>query len=211
MIRLFALLAGFALLAACTAPSPEDPLEDLGAFRLGHNVVVASKMQMGPVSRKATEEEWVAALTDAVADRFGRYDGDQLYHLGISVEGYMLAPPGLPVVYNPKSALIINVTVWDDAAGKKLNEEVEQFTIFETPTGGSLLVGSGHERTKEEQMQGLARNAVARVEAWMVEMHAEHGWFAPRPDPAAGGTAPADAPAGPPPASAPGTPAPEAG
>ncbi len=122
-----------------------------------------------------------------MADRFGRYDGDQLYHFGISVEGYMLAPPGIPVVYNPKSALIINVTIWDDAAAKKLNEKVEQFTIFETPSGGSMLVGSGYERSKEEQMQGLSRNAVAQIEKWMVEMHKEHGWFDPRPegDPAA--------------------------
>jgi len=186
MIRLFALLAGFALLGACTPPSPDDPLQDLGAFHLGHNIVVAPKMQMGPVSRKATQEEWVAALTQAVGDRFGRYDGDQLYHFGISVEGYMLAPPGIPVVYNPKSALIINITVWDDAAGKKLNEKVKQITVLETPSGGSMLVGSGHERTKEEQMQGLSRNAVAEIEDWLVEMHREHGWFDPRPEAAAG-------------------------
>lgn len=185
MIRILALLAGVALLAACTAASPDDPLEDLGAFHLGHNVVVASKMQKGPISRDATPEEWETVMTKAVADRFGRYDGDQLYHLGISVEGYMLAPGGVPVLYNPKSALLLNVTVWDDAAAKKLNPEVKQFTVFETPTGGTMLVGSGYERTKEEQMEGLARNAVRQIEHWLVEMHKEEGWFAPRPDAAA--------------------------
>lgn len=182
MFRIFALLAGFAMLAACTAASPDEPLEDLGAFHLGHNIVIASKMQKGPISRDATQAEWVEVLTNAVADRFGRYDGDQLYHFGMSVEGYMLAPPGVPVIYNPKSALIINLTVWDDAAAKKLNPEVKQFTVFETATGGSMILGSGRERTKEEQMEMLARNAVGQIEDWLVEMHKEKGWFAPRED-----------------------------
>lgn len=203
MIRLPALLAGLFLLAACTAPSPDDPLQDLGAFYLGHNIVVAPKMQKGPVSRDASKEEWVEVLTRAVGDRFGRYDGDQLYHFGISVEGFMLAPPGVPLLYTPKSVLIINVTVWDDAAGKKLNDEPEQITVFETTSGGSALVGSGHERTKQEQMQGLARNAADRIEDWLVEMQAENGWFAPRPD--------ADPTADPGPAPASAAPLPEAG
>ena len=137
MIRIFALLTGMALLAACTPATPDEPLEDLGMFKLGHNVVVASKAQKGPLSRDATSAEWEAALKTAVAERFSKYQGDQLYHLGISVEGYMLAAPGVPVVYSPKSALIINVTVWDDAAGAKLNKKVEQFTVL--PVGQRAL------------------------------------------------------------------------
>jgi hypothetical protein len=171
-----------AFLAACSSvPASRDPMVDLGAFRLGHNVVVASKAQKGPVSRDATEEEWVTALRGAVQQRFGRYEGDQLYHFGISVEGYMLAPPGVPVLYKPRSALIVNVTIWDDAANRKLNEEVEQFTIFESTTSGSFLVGSGYERTKEEQMAGLAANAMREIEEWMLEQKATQGWFEPRP------------------------------
>ena len=110
MIRIFAVLGILAMLSAC-APmaTPEDPLADLGAFRLGHNVVVASKARTGPISRAATTQEWEAVMKNAIANRFGRYQGDQLYHLGISVEGFMLAPPGLPLVYTPKSALIVNV------------------------------------------------------------------------------------------------------
>ncbi|MDX2482144.1 MAG: hypothetical protein QNK42_00605 [Pseudodonghicola sp.] len=185
MIRLLALLAGLSLLSACTAHTPEDPLADLGAFHLGHNIVVAPKMQKGPVSRDATKDEWIAALTKAVGDRFGRYDGDQLYHFGISVEGFMLAPPGIPVIYNPKSVVILNITVWDDAAGKKLNDKPKQITAFETTSGNTMLVGSGRERTKQEQMQGLSRNAVAAIEKWLVEMKTENGWFAERPDTAA--------------------------
>ena len=182
MFRMMVLGIAMALLGACaTVPEGQDPMVDLGAFRLGHNVVVASKAQQGPVSRDATQEEWVAVLQGAVQQRFGRYEGDQLYHFGISVEGYMLAPPGVPILYNPRSVLILNVTVWDDAANRKLNEEVEQFTVFETTTSGSLFAGSGNQRSKEEQMAGLAVNAMREIEAWMLQRKAEQGWFEPRP------------------------------
>lgn len=186
MIRTLFLLAGLALLTACGpaentitgAPVP------LGDFKLGHNVVVASKMQKGPISRDATEQEWVDALTRAVNARFGRYEGDQLYHFGISVEGYMLAPPGIPVLYNPRSALIINITVWDDAAGGKLNSKVHQITALEDTTSASFWKGSGRERTKQEQIDGLAFNAVEEIEEWLVEQQNEHGWFNDRDAPA---------------------------
>ncbi|MFC3613843.1 hypothetical protein ACFORG_08755 [Lutimaribacter marinistellae] len=193
MLRIATLLVGMSILAACTSATPDEPLERLGEFSLGHNVVVASKMQKGPISRDATEEEWVTALRTAVDERFSRYQGSQLYHLGISVEGYMLAPPGVPVVYSPKSALIINVTVWDDARAQKLNPEVKQFTVFETTTADSAIIGSGNTRSKEEQLLGLSRNAVGQIEDWLVEMHNENGWFARRPD--APGTPAATAPA----------------
>ena len=193
MIRLLAMLLGLAVLAGCAETNPEaDPLADLGAYRLGYNVVVADKAKKGPISREATPEEWEGVLKSAVARRFGQYNGNQLYHFGISVEGFMLAPPGVPIVFTPKSALIINVTVWDDAANAKLNPEVKQFTIFETTTGDSALVGSGNKRTREEQMQGLAKNAVAAIEDWMVEMKAEKGWFEPRAGAATSAVIPRD-------------------
>lgn len=182
MTRIYALLAVLAISAGCTAATPDEPLESLGAFSLGHNVVVASKMQKGPVSRVATEEEWIDALKGAVDERFGQYQGTQLYHLGISVEGYMLAPKGIPVVYSPKSALIINVTAWDDGAGRKLNEEVKQFTVFETTTSDTFVIGSGRERTKAQQMQGLSRNAVGQIEDWLLQEHQANGWFDQRPE-----------------------------
>lgn len=177
MVRILAFLAGMAFLAGCAANDLSKPPVALGDFKLGHNVVVASKMQKGPVSRDATEEEWTNTLTSAVSDRFGRYDGEQLYHLGISVEGYMLAPPGVPLVYTPKSALVINVTLWDDAGGRKLNEAPQQITVLETTGTDSILIGSGWGREKEEQMAGLSYNAVKAIESWMLEYSGTHGWF----------------------------------
>lgn len=181
MFRLLTLILGLTLVAACTPVSDTDPLVDLGDFSLGHNVVVAGKAQQGPISRDATPEEWVTVLTEAVDRRLGQYQGEKLYHVAVSVEGFMLAPAGVPLLFKPKSALIVNVTVWDDAAGVKLNDKVEQFTIFETTTGESAIVGSGHDRTREEQMQMLARNAVHEIEEWLVAQRSAQGWFGGAP------------------------------
>lgn len=178
--RLLAAVALPVFLAACAAPTPEDDLVDLGAFRMGHNVVVAPKVQMVPGSREVTAEEWETLLQNEMQARFSQYEGDQLYHFGLSVEGFFVAPGGVPLVLSPKSVLAVNVTVWDDAAGTKLNAEPETFTVFETTSGESFLLGSGNSRTREEQMLGLARNAVREIEQWMLEKRETDGWFDPR-------------------------------
>ena len=75
MIRLFVLFA-LGLVAACTNPNDLDETPAyLGNFHLGHNVVVAPNLVKGPASREATKEEWIDAVTKAMTDRFGRYDG----------------------------------------------------------------------------------------------------------------------------------------
>lgn len=177
MIRALVAALILPVLVACSPKNLNEPPPNLGDFSLGHNVVVASKMRKGPVSRDATEEEWVTALKSAVDQRFGRYDGEKLYHLGISVEGYMLAPKGVPVVYTPKSALVLNVTVWDDAKGKKMNSVPYQVTIFEDTNQDSLIIGSGWGRTKQEQIDGLSYNAIYNIEQWLVENFETLDWF----------------------------------
>ena len=181
----------------------------LGDFALGLNIAVADKVQMVPISRPATPAEWEAAMTKAVADRFGRYEGTKLYNIGISIDGYALAPPGIPVVAAPKSVVAITANIWDDAAQKKLNPEGKQFTVFEGLSGESVI-GTGLTRTKDQQMAALAYNAAKQVEGWLLE-HPE--WFGMTPEqleaalaarsqtlkqpaPAAAPAAPASAPAG---------------
>lgn len=183
MSRLFALLTGLILLVGCGTQPPiaEEPKLELGDFKLGYNVVVAPKMKKGPVSREATKEEWIASLKEAFATRLGRYEGDALYHLGVSVEGYMLAPGGIPVLYSPKSALLLFVTVWDDAEGRKLNSTPHQMMVFETTEAKTAILGSGHTRTKEQQIAGLSYNAARELEAWLAEQHEKYGWFTDNP------------------------------
>lgn len=178
MLRVLIPVAFLAMVAACS-PSGEDldkPAVPLGDFRLGHNVVVAPKAVKGPFSRDVPKEEMTKSLQDAVAARFGRYEGDRLYHFGISVEGYVLAAPGVPLVYNPKSVMIINLTVWDDAAGKKLNDEPAQLTVFES-LSGETVISSGLTQTKEEQLHNLSVNAAKQIEIFLTKQIKEEGWF----------------------------------
>jgi hypothetical protein len=165
--------AVFALFAGCAQNDLAEPPVPLGDFALGLNIVVAENVQKVPISRDATPEEWEAAMKKAVADRFGRYEGTKLFNIGISVDGYALAPPGIPVVAAPKSVLVITANVWDDAAQKKLNAEGKQFTVFES-LSGETVVGTGLTRTKAQQMDALSYNAVKRVEQWFLENPA---WF----------------------------------
>lgn len=182
MYRFFAVLLAVVSLSACENIDDisGEPLP-IGEFALAHNIVIAPNLVKGPVSREADKDEWIASVTKAIDDRFSRYDGDQLYHFGISLEGYVLAQPGVPLVLSPKSALIFKITVWDDAAGKKLNEEPEQLTVLET-LDGDTIIGSGLTKTAEEQMQSLSENAAKQIQRWITRQHRQEKWFKRRKD-----------------------------
>lgn len=178
--RLVTFVAFAGLLSACAATDPlDEELPDMGDFRLSHNIVIADNMQQVPPSRNATPEEWEELLTAEIARRFGGYEGDRLYHIGIAVDGYALAPPGIPLILSPRSVLVLSVNVWDDALGEKLHEEPEQILVFEGAAAETFIIGSGIARTREEQMQVLARNAARRVQLWMLQ---NPEWFSIDPD-----------------------------
>ncbi|WP_216646441.1 MULTISPECIES: hypothetical protein [unclassified Roseivivax] len=179
MRRLFSLLACLTFLAACADGQRElkKPVEPIGTFKLGHAVVIAPNIVKGPASRDATDEEWIAAVDSAIEERFRRYQGDEFYHLGVSIEGYVLAQPGIPLVFTPKSALIVNVTVFEDATGQKLNEEAMQLSVIEAPSTDTFIVGSGLGQTKEEQMEALSANIALSIETYMRKQQRDAGWF----------------------------------
>lgn len=168
MTRLFALGALMIALAACAKDEGTPEKLDLGDFTLGHNIVVAPDLKKGPTSRNATEEELTEALKAELDKRLGRYEGERLVHLGVNIGAYVLARPGLPLVYTPKSVLAMNVTAWDDRAGEKFHEEPNQVIVLEN-LGESFIVGSGLTQTREEQIQGLVENAAKAIEKWLAE------------------------------------------
>jgi hypothetical protein len=169
------LLAG--VVAACNgAADLGDPAVPLGDFSLEHNIVVAPKVQKVPLGRALDTEVMTKLLKEAVSERFDRYDGDRLYHFGISIESYFLAPPGVPIVAAPKSAMIIRITVWDDAKNKKLTPKAHQITVIESFDQGPL-VGSGYTNSAKEQFKNLSQNAVKQIENYLVKKNAEEGWF----------------------------------
>lgn len=166
-----------ALLAACNGASDLDKAPvPLGNFNLQHNVVVAPKAVKGPLSRELPKPVLVEAVKAAIAERFDRYEGAKNYHFGVSIEGYVLAQPGIPLVLAPKSILFLNLTVWDDAANKKLNEKPHRISVFESLDQGPI-VGSGYTKSAEEQLKNLSQNAAKAIERYLVKQDKEEGWF----------------------------------
>ncbi|SLN28949.1 hypothetical protein [Pseudooctadecabacter jejudonensis] len=176
-MRRLLILSCLAVLTACggirddlnAAPEP------LGTFRLGHNIAVVNEPVQGPFSRTVEDAAWQAAVTTAVNDRLGveRFEGAAFFHVGVAVEGYVLAQPGIPLVYSPKSVLIFSVNFFEDATQEKLNDEAIQLTVFE-PCCTVPFLGSGFTRSAEEQMEGLAFNAARAIERTMRE---NGSWF----------------------------------
>lgn len=192
LARCFGLALAGIVLASCGRQDLDEPPVNLGPFKLGLNIVVADNMQKVPISRDATVEEWETGLKKAVADRFGRYDGDRFYNIGINVDAYALAPPGVPVVAAPKSVVVVTANIWDDGTATRLNAEPKQFTIFENISGETVL-GSGLTKTKEEQLAALSYNVAQALEGWFLQ---NPQWFAaegaiPGPNPNAAPDEPA--------------------
>lgn len=174
VLRVCFLVALASLVTGCVRPTPQKDVPDpIGAFRLGHVVVVADQAQAGPLSRKADPDEWEAVLSAALKDRFQNYQGAGLYHIAVKVDGYILAPPGVPVVAAPKSVAVLGVSIWDDAAGRKLNEKPKTITVIESLSGKSF-VSSGLTMTSEEQMQDIAIRAAAQIQVWL---EGNKDWF----------------------------------
>lgn len=173
-----AILTALALSACASGRELRDERAELGDFFLAHAIVVADNATVGPASRRATPEQWEEVLGAEMRRRFSRYDGDTLYHLGVSVDGYVLAIPGIPVVAAPKSALILGVTLWDDAKGEKVNDRPHRITVLES-LSGETVVSSGLTQSAEQQMQNLAQNAVLAIENWLAS---NPDWFPPKPE-----------------------------
>ncbi len=165
------------LVAGCGANKTLGPQKDLGEFRLGHNVVIADNAETIPLSRDVDVDKMEELMIAEIDKRLGRYEGRQLYHVGVTIAGYFIAPPGVPVVASPKSVMILMVNVWDDAAQKKLTAEPHQITVFES-AGIGTLAGSGYLQNSDEQVLDLVQNAVAEIETFIEE---NPEWFKAKP------------------------------
>jgi len=190
-VRTLFLLAGLTLLAACETNDLKKPPVPLGDFVLGINVAAADQAQVPGISRKVTADDWKSAIETAMADRFGRYEGSRIYNFAIRVDGYVLAPPGIPVIASPRSALIITVYVYDDATQTLLNPEGKQLVMVEGISPESFI-GSGITQTKTQQLARMSYRAALAVQKYLLENPA---WFNLPPLPAAAETTTVPAPA----------------
>ncbi len=172
-VRIASLLAFAVALSGCASRyDPEAPLIPMGDFRLGHLIVVDEGAEMLLVSRKARPGEWKAALTEEVKRQLGRYEGDRFYNIGIKVDGYALAIPGIPVVAKPQSMLVVTVSVWDDAKRKKLDEPKR--LIVTEKLSPETFIGSGLTQNRHRQMRNLSRNMAVAIHKYLLT-HPE--WF----------------------------------
>ena len=183
MPRLIALTALLGLLVGCAANKLTDPPIPMGDFAMGLNVVVADTAQTVPISRKATPDEWKEAMAKAMADRFGGYSGARLFNFGVSIDGYELAPPGVPIVASPQSALIATVTVWDDAKQVQFNPGGKRLAIVEG-VSAETFIGSGWTQNRKQQMAKLAYKAALAVQDYLLNNPEIFG-LPPRPHPTA--------------------------
>jgi len=166
---LFGVLA-LSLAACAAAPKPEVVVAPapMGDFKLGFAVAVADKVQKGPLSREVTQNVLVNAMKSELDRVFSPFEGSKFYNLGVSVDAYVLAVPGLPIVASPSSALVVTLSVWDDAKQKMILAEPKQFTVLEKLSGKSIF-GSGLTQTKEQQLASLIHSAVKQIEAYLRE------------------------------------------
>ena len=172
-VRSLILLAGLALLTACDTNDLKKPPVPLGDFVLGLNIAVGEGAQAPGISRQATPEEWKAGIEQAMTDRFGRYEGSRIYNFSIRVDGYVLAPPGIPVIASPRSALIVTVFVFEDATQTLLNPEGKQLTMVEGVSPESFI-GSGLTQTKPQQIARMSYRAALAVQNYLLDNPA---WF----------------------------------
>lgn len=175
VLRSFILFIVMALFMGCSSEiDPNAPLEPLGDFRLGHTVIVTKNAKLFPPSRRADLAVWKTMMIADIDKRLGRYDGEKQYHIGVHIDSYVLAIPGLPLVATPKSVLVVSLSVFDNATRQRLTEKPHQLNVFERSKKTTFIIGSGIANSKTEQMQNLSRN-MARLIAKYLQQNKQ--WF----------------------------------
>lgn len=153
--------------SGCGFDIPSAPPSSLGDFTLAQTIVLTDTTVKGLISREASVEDFSQALETAVQEQLAPYKGSKPYIMGIRIEGYNLAPPGIPVVLSPKSALILYVSIWQKTKENNFkNEHKERFLIFET-LSPELMIGTGHTRTRQQQIDDLSKNAALQISQWL--------------------------------------------
>ena len=178
MIRRMVMAMALIATSAC-AVEEEDltlPPEPLGQFRLGHNIAIADNVTKDQYSRGFTDARIEASVQNAVAARLRRHDGDVLYHLGIRVSSITLAKPGTPAIYAARSVMVLEVTAFDNATQKKLNEEPKRIEALGGSRGALPFLGAGYVHEPEGQLEKLSADAARKIEEWLRE---NPEWFAP--------------------------------
>ena len=159
-------LGGLAVLGGCATPDPlTQDLPEMGDFQLALTVVVSENAKKIPPSRNATPEKLKATMVSEIERRFGAYRGGKDFIIAVNIDGYALAPPGIPIVLTPKSILVVSANLWTADPQEKIAGP-EQITTFEG--ADTLLLGSGLVKDADEQLTTLARNMSRKIQSWLL-------------------------------------------
>ena len=158
--------SGLGILTGCAAPDPLDrDLPDMGDFQLRLPITVADDALKIPPSRDADPADWKAVMNAELSRRFGAYRGGRDYYIAVNIDGYALAPPGIPIVFTPQSLLVVTANLWTAEPQRKVLGP-EQITTFEG--ADTLLIGSGLVKDSDAQMRTLARNMARKIQSWIL-------------------------------------------
>lgn len=159
-------LGGLAALSGCATPDPlTEDLPGMGDFELALAIVVTRNAKRIPPSRSATREQLEATMKSELIRRFGAYRGGRRYFIAVNIDGYALAPPGIPIVLTPKSLLVVSANLWTEDPQEKIAGP-EQLTTFEGAE--TLFLGSGYVKDADEQLTTLARNMSRKIQSWLL-------------------------------------------
>ncbi len=160
-------IGGMAALSGCATPDPlTQELPPMGDFRLALAIVVSENAKKIPPSRDATPGALKSQMKAEIERRFGSYGGGKDYIVAVNIDGYSLAPPGIPIVLAPKSILVISANLWTASPQEKIAGP-EQITTFEG--ADTLLLGSGLVKDADEQLATLTRNATSKIQTWLLK------------------------------------------
>ena len=104
-------------------------------------------------------------MTSEIERRFGQYKGGKGFVVAVAIDGYALAPPGIPIVLTPKSIMVVSANLWTADPQEKIAGP-EQLTTFEG--ADTFLLGSGLQKTADEQLTTLSRNMVKKIQSWLL-------------------------------------------
>jgi hypothetical protein len=139
-------------------------MRPMGDFQLGFTGVVTDAIRKTPPSRDAGPEAWERVMTSELERRFGAYRGGKDYVIALAMDGYALAPPGIPVLLTPKSLPVVTANLREAEPRRKLPGP-ERIVTFEG--ADTLFLGSGLMMDGEAQMVTPARNIAFGIQSWL--------------------------------------------
>lgn len=163
-------LAMLALSSCGEVPkSPNLNAQSLQAhFTLGHVGVITTGMAKGAYSVDVQSQDLATHLRSAVTSELSNFTGGHQYNLGIKVEAYTLANPSMPTVPQPKSVLMLTLSVWDDSHDPRPILAPATVVAVDGLYGTSIFV-TKPQGSIDQRLAALCAKAAIEIERYLVK------------------------------------------